>query len=340
MCLLYGACTPNTDALGETEWVLFADAVPVDGGSSMGQGGQVALADFERLVLVEPSGDIRWRTLCARECGVPAVGDDGAVYEATRGSGRVEMVKYAAPDGAIEWSRSFPGTSEKVQAVASVDGTEWLLVNSTDPIDLGGGPLIGATVWARYDAEGGYLDGGSLDFKVDLDEISRPAATAEGGLIVSSNVAGRTWAFDAGGEEVWSVASSSVFAAHENGDVTSCEWTGPIESGSWKIIRRDRARDERWSYTTPRCPWAMMALTGGGLIMEGSEGLIENTIDAYHLKHIDERGNETTEVFPDAVSLAVGSVVDSYRFVTFQTVDIHDWPQPARRGSLVARSAP
>ena len=307
--LLLAACAPANESIGRTEW-----AVETTGANHgvVGPAGHVLLTEGGYdIELLEPDGERAWSVSCPRFCYGGAVDAEGNAYLDLDDDG-LELVKLAAADGAVEWSLAFD-TGSASDVVVGSDGAVWLVLNGSESIDLGGGPVGGTGLggrWARFASNGTHLASGAVDFVVD-PWLARPLP--QGGLLLGGR--GALQAIDETGDELWRVSRVvSDVTVHEDGELTLAQLV-PRSDGSdgWtELVRLDSDRNVRWSHSVASNA-QITPLAAGDVMAFGSDGLADDD-DVSYLELVEASGDAQREVFEDFILLFTGPPFDGYRF--------------------------
>jgi outer membrane protein assembly factor BamB len=346
--LLAASCTPASEPIGTTEWVL-PHASATDDDASVGPSGHVLLSDLRgALTLVGPDGSELWTVAGDEQCNpstpVAVVDRDGKVYVACGQPGEeanfLKLSSLAATDGSVVWRQQFVAGSEiKPTLRLDGDGVLWVLVNSDEPIDFGGGPVGGSERhgnWARFDLEGGYLDSGAFDFVVGSCGGAWPD---RGGIVVSEFACTGATAIEPDGSIRWSQSEYDLGTAafHPGGEITVSAADG--------LLRLDADGRELWRRELGlTLDSGDLTAVGMGVIARSCDGL--SGCDVVYLQHVDEIGNPSPREYILAyeVNLLAGASFEGYRFAVSQfdsgDVDLHDRTIDVDEPTLIARSAP
>ena len=189
----------SPEAVGTVEWVAELDAftslIVVGAGGSAG--GVEGWAGSARALRLGPDGEVVWRRDVgdADLSGVHGTLDADGDFFLFQGRASVSrLLALAAADGETVWARDIDlggGGYAGAELVIGPDDAVWLLLYGlVGPTDLGGGPIDGSAIVARFTADGELLSSGPLDSPPVGDEQLVVAVTGDRVLAATTGPAG------------------------------------------------------------------------------------------------------------------------------------------------------
>jgi hypothetical protein len=180
-----------------------ADAILIGGGTIPHSTSSYLLS----VARLDPRGSLLWSRAIApvRYSASPnlAVAADGAVVVGGSFEGALVVdpavvsggeedgfVVRLRADGTLAWVRTLAGPQDDLVADVAIgpDGEVTAVGGSSSELDLGGGPLARGVLLARFSAEGAHAWSRSWDGRWSYGTHGHVAATADGGVIVTSAV--------------------------------------------------------------------------------------------------------------------------------------------------------
>ena len=301
---LLAACAGN-DTVGETIFETPAEEAPA---GRTGTRGHLARATTSTLWLWRPDGTLAWSQGC-QACTPLFVDSDGNVYGVLND---VLAFKRSAADGALVWSRV-----ASVRTTLTIDAADrvWLLVETAQPIDLGGGPIDGPTVWARYAPDGAFLASGALELF-----LADPRGLPTGGVVGLDAATGDIAAIGDDGRLMWRIETPPDFhviayTLHESGEITAI--ARAREGESTPIARFDANRTQRWRHSVSGRAEALAPLADGSVVVAGFDSLAGSVErDVHFLEQRAGRDGSGRRETLDASQLTLypSAELDEFRF--------------------------
>jgi hypothetical protein len=201
---------------GGTDWDVAFSVQQTSGGGYIVAGYTGSWPNYDLfLIKTDADGNIQWaKTYGGTDwdyaSSVQQTSDGGYIVAGTTWSfgagGDILLIKTDA-DGNVEWAKTYGGTDyDEAFSVQQTSDGGYIVVGETWSFGAGGDILL-----IKTDADGN-VEWAKIYRGTDWDGASSVQQTSDGGYIV----AGATWSFSAGAEDIFLIKTD------ENGDIGSC----------------------------------------------------------------------------------------------------------------------